>query len=110
MSMIAESYRYRLFVRGMRAVFLFPVTALSMLLARLGVAESVLVPLVLLLFVAMVLGITVGWIGAVLLVRDTSRYSGAARGNPDLRKVGALVRQAVPMSAISAGGEEPSPG
>ncbi|MFG3714883.1 hypothetical protein [Micromonospora sp. NPDC047730] len=94
MSMVVESYRYRPFVRGMRLALLFPVTALLMLLVRLGVAERVLVPLVMLLFVAMVLGIMVGWIGAVLLVRDTSRYSGASRGNVDTRKVGALIRQA----------------
>ena len=94
MSMIVKSYRYRLFVRGMRLALLFPVTALLMLLVRLGVAESVLAPLVMLFFVAMVLGIIVGWIGAVLLVRDTSRYAGAARGSVDTRKVGALIRQA----------------
>ncbi|MEU5725902.1 hypothetical protein ABZ783_29320 [Micromonospora sp. NPDC047738] len=94
MSMIVESYRYRLCVRGMRLALLFPVTALLMLLVRLGVAESVLVPLVMLLVVAMALGILVGWIGAVLLLRDTSRYSSAAGGNVDTRKVGALVRQA----------------
>ncbi|MFG1774874.1 hypothetical protein ACGFIG_00375 [Micromonospora sp. NPDC049048] len=95
MSRIVESYRYRLFVRGMRLGLLFPVTLVLMVLARLGVVPNVLVPLVMLLFFAMVLGIMVGWIGAVLLVRDTSRYSGAARGSVDIRKVGALIRQAV---------------
>lgn len=94
MSRIVESYRYRLYVRGMRLALLFPVTLVLMVLARLGVAPNVLVPLVMMLSVAMALGIMVGWIGEVLLVRDTSRYSGAARGSVDTRKVGALIRQA----------------
>ncbi|MEU4475588.1 hypothetical protein [Micromonospora sp. NPDC023888] len=94
MSGIVESYRYRLFVRGMRLALLFPVTLVLMVFARLGVVPNVLVPIVMLLFVTMVLGIMVGWIGAALLVRQTSRYSGAARGSVDTRKVGALIRQA----------------
>ncbi|MFI7522980.1 hypothetical protein [Micromonospora globbae] len=95
MSTIVESYRYRLFVRGMRVALLFPVTLVLMVLVRLGVAPTVLVPLVIMLFVAMVLGIITGWIGALLLTRDTSRYSGATSGRVDLQKSWDLIKRAI---------------
>lgn len=95
MSTIVQSYRYRLFVRGVRLALLFPVTLVLMLLARLGVAPSVLVPITIMLFVAMVLGVITAWIGALLLVRDTSRYSGATSGRVDIQKSRDLILQAI---------------
>ncbi|MFG1949765.1 hypothetical protein [Micromonospora sp. NPDC048830] len=95
MSTIVESYRYRLFVRGMRLALLFPVTLVLMVLARLGVAPNVLVPLVIMLFVAMALGIVTTWIGAVLLIRETSRYSGVTSGRVDVQKSWDLIQRAI---------------
>ncbi|MCO1595508.1 hypothetical protein M8C17_10050 [Micromonospora sp. RHAY321] len=79
----------------MRLALLFPVTLVLMVLARLGVAPNVLVPIIIMLFVAMALGVITAWIGAVFLMRDTSRYSGATSGRVDIQKSWDLIQQAI---------------
>ncbi|SBT37265.1 hypothetical protein [Micromonospora auratinigra] len=79
--------------RTLCLALLLPVTAVLMVLAGLGVAPKVLVPLVWLFALAMGLGVLTAWAAALLLSRSTSRYSGAARGTLDIRKVRGLIRQ-----------------
>ncbi|MBM0231909.1 hypothetical protein JNW91_08595 [Micromonospora sp. STR1_7] len=94
-SAIVESYSYRLFVRGMRLALLFPVVAVLVVLAGFGVAPDILEPLTIVLFFVTVLGVLTGWVGAVFLVKDTSRYSGGASGNVDIQKSWNLMQQAI---------------
>ncbi|MBB5829065.1 hypothetical protein [Micromonospora carbonacea] len=57
-----------------------PILLVLMLLGRVAGAKELVVPIIFSILPITVISILVGWVSAVLLVRETSRYTGARTG------------------------------
>ena len=79
---IRQSGRWRAAVLGLRVgVVSMPILLLLMLLGRFTDAKEVLVPIIFAILSVAIISILAGWAGAVLLIRETSRYAGANTGS-----------------------------
>ncbi|MFG3700842.1 hypothetical protein ACGF5C_23445 [Micromonospora sp. NPDC047620] len=57
-----------------------PILLVLMLVGRFAGAKEVVVPIIFAVLPLTVISILAGWVGALLLIRETGRYTGATAG------------------------------
>ncbi|MEW2376931.1 hypothetical protein AB0883_12610 [Micromonospora sp. NPDC047812] len=93
---IQQSSRWRAATLGLRiGLTSMPIMLVLMLLGRFANAKEIVVPIILTILPVAIVSILVGWVGAVLLIRDTSRYTGAASGYVNPSRAWELMQAAI---------------
>lgn len=70
----------------------FPLLIVLVALARFGVGEAVIEPLIVLILTIVVISFFVGWVGTLFLAKKTTRYSRVSIGNLDLVRTSNLIK------------------
>ncbi|MFF5176652.1 hypothetical protein ACFY2Q_01305 [Micromonospora sp. NPDC000316] len=85
--------RWRAAILGLRTALLgFLLLLTLMLVVRFVGGEEVIVPIIFVVLAVTIGSILTGWLAALLLVRDTSRYTGASSGRVNPARLAELVR------------------